>query len=166
VLEKMARRHSELGTLLRYISKEQVGEGTYGSVYLSYSKETERRVALKKLILHKEKDGFPLYAVREMKLLKMLRHPNIVQLEEIITSKGCEHLERVGNKEHKNAGSAEGQPPAPSPLGSYYLVFEYVEHDLSGLIDEKHVFTIEAIKCIVKQLFEVTLTLTLTLTLP
>ena len=46
-------RLQRVGTLDAYVPGEQVGEGTYGSVYQSHHKVTKERVALKKLILHK-----------------------------------------------------------------------------------------------------------------
>ena len=33
-----------------------------------------------------DKEGFPITAMREIKLLKQLNHPNIVNLVEIVTS--------------------------------------------------------------------------------
>jgi cyclin-dependent kinase 12/13 len=36
-----------------------------------------------------DKEGFPITAMREIKILKQLKHPNIVNLVEIITSAGC-----------------------------------------------------------------------------
>lgn len=41
--------------------------------------------------------------------------------------------------------------------GSIYLVLEYVEHDLTGLIDRQYPFSDTEIKCIMKQLIEVML---------
>ena len=49
------------------------------------------------------------------------------------------------------AGEAETDPLG---CGSLYLVFDYVEHDLAGLIDIKYRFPAKAIKYIAKQLFE------------
>ena len=43
--------------------------------------------ALKQLRLEKEKEGFPVTALREIKILKKLRHPNLGKLEEIVISK-------------------------------------------------------------------------------
>ena len=43
-------------------------------------------MALKKIRLEKEDDGVPSTAIREISLLKGLRHPNIVELKEIIYS--------------------------------------------------------------------------------
>jgi serine/threonine protein kinase len=63
----------------------QIGEGAYGTVYRGIDKATGRMVALKRVILHNEKqDGFPLTSLREIRMLKLIgRHPNCVRLEEI-----------------------------------------------------------------------------------
>ena len=44
-------------------------------------------VALKKVRTDNEKEGFPITAVREIKILRQLRHANIVNLKEIVTDK-------------------------------------------------------------------------------
>ena len=44
-------------------------------------------VALKKVRLENEKEGFPITAVREIKILRQLNHENIVNLKEIVTDK-------------------------------------------------------------------------------
>jgi cyclin-dependent kinase 12/13 len=44
-------------------------------------------VALKKVRLENEKEGFPITAVREIKILRQLNHKNIVNLKEIVTDK-------------------------------------------------------------------------------
>jgi len=64
---------------------EQVGEGTYGQVWKAKDTETNEIVALKKVRMDNEREGFPLTAIREIKLLKMLSHENIVKLKEIVT---------------------------------------------------------------------------------
>ena len=37
-------------------------------------------VALKRILMHNEKEGMPVTALREIKILKALNHPNIVEL--------------------------------------------------------------------------------------
>lgn len=44
-------------------------------------------VALKKVRLENEKEGFPITAIREIKILRQLSHENIVCLKEIVTDK-------------------------------------------------------------------------------
>lgn len=44
-------------------------------------------VALKKVRTDNEKEGFPITAVREIKILRQLSHINIVNLKEIVTDK-------------------------------------------------------------------------------
>src|SRR6059058_2047314 len=47
----------------------KLGEGTFGEVSKARSKKTGAIVALKKILMHNEKDGFPITALREIKLL-------------------------------------------------------------------------------------------------
>ena len=51
-------------------------------------KKTGEVVALKRINTEEEENGFPLTAIREVKILKALSHPNVVELKEIVTSKG------------------------------------------------------------------------------
>ncbi|CAE1261232.1 CDK12_13 [Acanthosepion pharaonis] len=55
----------------------QIGEGTYGQVYKAEDTFSGELVALKKVRLENEKEGFPITAVREIKILRQLNHPNI-----------------------------------------------------------------------------------------
>jgi len=93
----------------------QVGEGTYGKVYKARNVETSELVAMKRIRMEAEKDGFPITAIREIKLLQGLRHPNIVNLVEMVVSKG--HV---------------------------YIVFEYMDHDLSGVLHHPYIHFSEA----------------------
>jgi serine/threonine protein kinase len=63
----------------RYNKLEKLGEGTYGVVYKAQDKITGEFVALKKIRLEKEDDGVPSTAIREISLLKTLKHPNVVE---------------------------------------------------------------------------------------
>lgn len=79
------------GSLELYERLVQVGEGTYGKVYKAKNVETGGLVALKRIRMEAEKDGFPVTAVREIKLLQSLRHPNVVDLIEMMVSRGESH---------------------------------------------------------------------------
>lgn len=63
----------------RYQKLEKIGEGTYGIVYKAKDKKTGRIIALKRIRLEAEDEGIPSTAIREISLLKELRHPNIVR---------------------------------------------------------------------------------------
>ena len=65
-----------------------VGEGTYGKVYKARRVEDGSFRALKRIRMEGEKDGFPVTAMREIKLLQSLKHENIIRLYEMMVSKG------------------------------------------------------------------------------
>jgi cyclin-dependent kinase len=65
----------------RYQKLEKIGEGTYGVVYKAKDRVRETIIALKRIRLEAEDEGIPSTAIREISLLKELRHPNIVRLE-------------------------------------------------------------------------------------
>ncbi len=65
--------------LEKYQKKEKLGEGTYGVVYKAQNLVTGELVAIKKIKLDKEDDGVPSTAIREISLLKNLKHPNVVE---------------------------------------------------------------------------------------
>jgi len=98
-----------------YQKKHQVGQGTYGSVFMGANKETGEIVALKRINTEQEENGFPITAIREVKILKALQHPNIVKLREIVTS----------NEQGEN-----GETPK-----NVFMVFEYLEFDLTGILE-------------------------------
>uniref|UniRef100_A0A1I7XU81 cyclin-dependent kinase n=1 Tax=Heterorhabditis bacteriophora TaxID=37862 RepID=A0A1I7XU81_HETBA len=59
----------------------RVEEGTFGVVYRAKDKRTDEIVALKRLKMEKEKEGFPITALREINmLLKAGHHKNIVNV--------------------------------------------------------------------------------------
>ena len=64
----------------RYQKLEKIGEGTYGVVYKAKDRVSETIIALKRIRLEAEDEGIPSTAIREISLLKELRHPNIVRL--------------------------------------------------------------------------------------
>lgn len=59
--------------------------GTYGVVYKAKNLKTGNLSALKKIRLEVEEEGIPSTAVREISLLRELKHhPNIVKLEDVL----------------------------------------------------------------------------------
>ena len=83
-----------------------VGSGTYGKVFKAIHVYTKNLAALKKIRMDGEKDGFPVTAMREIKLLQSLKHENVVCLQEVmVENNDC------------------------------FMVFEYLSHDLTGLLN-------------------------------
>lgn len=104
----------------------KIDEGTYGVVYRARDKVTGEIVALKKVKMEKEREGFPLTSLREINILLSFHHPSIVDVKEVV----------VGNS-----------------LDSIFMVMEYMEHDLKGLIEiMKQTFSQSEVKCLMLQL--------------
>ncbi|KAG8147084.1 hypothetical protein E2320_022565, partial [Naja naja] len=154
-----------------------IGEGTYGQVYKAKDKDTElsliqsptttsplsfshtRKASKEKKekwggtfehiqdflhchdqplpwMLDNEKEGFPITAIREIKILRQLIHQSVVNMKEIVTDK----QDALDFKKDK---------------GAFYLVFEYMDHDLMGLLESGLVhFSEDHIKSFMKQLME------------
>jgi serine/threonine protein kinase len=69
-----------------YSLEKQIGEGTYGEVYLGSDKTDQTRGALKEIKMQTERDGFPITAIREIKLLSTMSHINVINLREVVRS--------------------------------------------------------------------------------
>ena len=50
---------------------------------------TGRVVALKRILMHNEKEGMPVTALREIKILKALKHANVVELLDMFVVRGA-----------------------------------------------------------------------------
>ncbi|KAK1927818.1 Pkinase-domain-containing protein [Papiliotrema laurentii] len=68
---------------MNYVQLEKLGEGTYATVYKGRSRTTSEIVALKEIHLDAE-EGTPSTAIREISLMKELKHVNIVRLHDVI----------------------------------------------------------------------------------
>ncbi|XP_037546409.1 cyclin-dependent kinase 15 [Nematolebias whitei] len=73
----------EFGAAQSYLSLEKLGEGAFASVYKGVSRINGQLVALK-VIRMRTDEGIPFTAIREVSLLKRLKHANIVLLHDII----------------------------------------------------------------------------------
>ncbi|KZV84246.1 Pkinase-domain-containing protein [Exidia glandulosa HHB12029] len=69
---------------MNYIQLEKLGEGTYATVFKGRSRTTNEIVALKEIHLDAEVEGTPSTAIREISLMKELKHPNILALHDVI----------------------------------------------------------------------------------
>lgn len=99
----------------------------YRAVHLKSGKE----VALKKVLNRVEQEGFPITAIREIKLLKNLHHANVIDLQEMVFE----------------------QEQVTGSISSIYMSFSYMEHDLTGLLQDKSIrFSIPQIKCYMSQM--------------
>lgn len=117
-------------TLSSFEIIEMVGEGSYGKVFRAQDLVSNQIVALKYVRMEREYEGFPITAVREINLLRRLEHPNIVTLNEI-----------VYNSEKKDF--------------AIYLSFEYMNHDLLGVLKNRNIVLEEdMIYSIFKQILE------------
>ncbi|KAI1301275.1 Cyclin-dependent kinase 16 [Halotydeus destructor] len=109
-LSRSMRRQSlseiGFGKLETYIKLDKLGEGAYATVYKGRSRLTNNLVALKEIRLEHE-EGAPCTAIREVSLLRDLKHNNIVTLHDII------HTDK-----------------------SLTLVFEYLDKDLKQYMDD------------------------------
>merc|ERR1711934_834861 len=76
----------------RYEKLEKIGEGTYGVVYRAKDKESGDIVALKKVRMGNEDEGVPSTALREIALLKEIKHPNTVGLLDVESSESKLYL--------------------------------------------------------------------------
>ncbi|XP_015793683.1 cyclin-dependent kinase 16 [Tetranychus urticae] len=93
------------GKLESYLKISKLGEGTYATVYKGQSRANGALVALKEIRFAHE-EGTPCTAIREVSLLRGLKHNNIVTLHDII------HTDKT-----------------------LTLVFEYLEQDLRQYMD-------------------------------
>ena len=113
-------------SVFEYEQLNKIDEGTYGVVFRARDKKTGAIRALKKVKMDKEREGFPLTALREANILLSMQHPNIVGVTEMV----------MGNS-----------------LDSIFMVMEFAEHDLKGLMETMtKPFTIPEVKCLMLQL--------------
>ncbi|XP_074305038.1 putative serine/threonine-protein kinase At1g54610, partial [Silene latifolia] len=104
----------------------KIGEGTYSSVYKARDLIHGKIVALKRVRFDNLDRESVKFMAREILILRRLDHPNIIKLEGLITA---------------------------TTSTSLYLIFEYMDHDLTGLASLPGLqFTEPQVKCFMQQL--------------
>ncbi|KAF5734553.1 hypothetical protein HS088_TW15G00045 [Tripterygium wilfordii] len=101
---------TEYGEASRYQVLEVVGKGSYGVVGSAIDTHTGERVAIKKINDVFEHVSDATRILREIKLLRLLRHPDIVEIKHIML------------------------PPSRREFRDIYVVFELMESDLHQVI--------------------------------
>lgn len=115
-----------------YAITGKLGEGTFGQVHRGTFKPTSTAVALKEIIIHERDDGIPITALREIKIMKALKHPNILHLLDMAVDKS---------------------KPAGKRFSTFYMVMSYMDHDMCGLLHNRDIkFTLPHIKLYMQQL--------------
>lgn len=72
------------GHVDQFETLNSIEEGSYGLVSRARRKTSGALVALKKLKMEQTSDGFPVTGLREIQTLRASRHPNVVQLQEVV----------------------------------------------------------------------------------
>ena len=97
---------TEYGEGSRYKIEEVIGKGSYGVVCSALDTHTGEKVAIKKINEIFEHVSDATRILREIKLLRLLRHPDIVEIKHILL------------------------PPSRREFKDIYVVFELMESDL------------------------------------
>ncbi|KAK4719349.1 hypothetical protein R3W88_017687 [Solanum pinnatisectum] len=101
---------TEYGEASRYQIQEVIGKGSYGVVASAIDTKTGERVAIKKINDVFEHVSDATRILREIKILRLLRHPDIVEIKHIML------------------------PPSRREFKDIYVVFELMESDLHQVI--------------------------------
>ncbi|XP_042030698.1 mitogen-activated protein kinase 15-like [Salvia splendens] len=107
---KEAEFFTDYGDANRYKILEIIGKGSYGVVCAAIDTHTGGKVAIKKITDIFEHMSDAIRILREIKLLRLLRHPDIVEIKRIIL------------------------PPSRRDFKDIYVVFELMESDLHQVI--------------------------------
>ena len=144
------------GRLADYELEGQVGEGAYGRVYRGSRKSDKAKVALKRIRLDREKDGFPITAFREIRFLQRMQgHPNVVRLLDVVAETEKEGERDKGEGPGRRKGGWGEATWAASDIVSarrIYMVFELMEHDLAGLLSSRMAISAGQAQCYAHQL--------------
>ncbi|CAH9054607.1 unnamed protein product [Cuscuta europaea] len=101
----------------KYVPIKPIGRGAYGIVCSSINKETNERVAIKKIHNAFENRVDALRTLRELKLLRHLRHVNVIALKDVML------------------------PIHKRSFRDVYLVYELMDTDLHQIIKSSQALT-------------------------
>ncbi|MCO5607857.1 hypothetical protein L7F22_062059 [Adiantum nelumboides] len=116
------------GEGFRYQIQEVIGKGSYGVVCSAIDMHSGEKVAIKKIHDIFEHVSDATRILREIKLLRFLRHPNIVEIKHIIL------------------------PPSAREFKDIYVVFELMESDLHQVVKANNDLTPEHYRIFLYQL--------------
>jgi len=83
---------SNVLTLSIFQCLNRVEEGTYGIVYRARDIRTNEIVALKRLKMDHEREGFPITSLREINTLLLGQHKNVVTVKEIVVGTSMDKI--------------------------------------------------------------------------
>jgi cell division cycle 2-like len=83
LLEVPSRSFGPAASVEKYTILNPIEEGSYGHVSRAKS-NTGQVVALKKLKMDSNQEGFPVTALREIQTLRACSHPHVVALREVV----------------------------------------------------------------------------------
>lgn len=137
----MPRRRKTTRNLDCMRVEKKVGFGMYGDVFraVDITDGMAVPVALKKIKMERETQGFPVTALREIKILNSLNHENVVRMREIVTCSGDERDPTL--------------PRHGFTAGDVFMVFEFVDYDLSAILKARFFdISVDLIKSFIYQL--------------
>ncbi|KAL7268834.1 hypothetical protein RUND412_008524 [Rhizina undulata] len=142
-----------------YERLNHIEEGSYGIVSRARDKDTGEIVALKKLKLERETDGFPITSLREIQTLMASRHPNVVNIREVVMGDTLKEYVPPPPRQHPVyicTYSAKNIKAYSSPQ-SVFIVMDFIEHDLKTLSEDmQEPFLQSEIKTLLLQLVSAT----------
>ncbi|OEL18336.1 Mitogen-activated protein kinase 17 [Dichanthelium oligosanthes] len=117
--KKESEFFTEYGEANRYQVSEVIGKGSYGVVAAAVDTQTGERVAIKKIVDVFDHVSDATRILREIKLLRLLRHPDLVEIKHIML------------------------PPSRREFRDIYVIFELMESDLHQVIKANDDLTAE-----------------------